>query len=184
MADAALGLLGREGARAVTHRAVEAEAGLPPGTCANYYPTRAALLVAMAERIFLLLAPDPARLDELAELPAVDAAPAYAGYVVERLLARPNLARALIELRLEAARNPDVAEPLARFLRTGFAQDVAFHRDRGLPGGEQTVLALHHVVNGIVLDALTLPLGPESTPVDHARAAATALTANAHHTAG
>ena len=40
-----------EGSRALTHRAVDARAELPAGTCANYFPSRSALLLAMAERI-------------------------------------------------------------------------------------------------------------------------------------
>lgn len=173
--DAALELLGREGGRAVTHRGVDAEAGLPAGTCANYYRSRPGLFEAMAQRIFTLLTPDPDRLEGLAVLPVEEAGPAYAGYVVERLLDRPNLARALIELRLEASRSPDVAAPLATFLRAGLDADVAFHEARGLPGGREHVLRLHHLVNGILLDAVTIPLDPDADPITQARAAATAL---------
>lgn len=168
--DAALELLGREGARAVTHRAVDAEAGTPAGTCANYFRSRADLLAGMAQRVFVLLAPDPARLEELAELPVDEAGPAYAGYVVERLMARPNLARALLELRLEAARTPDVAHALTEFLRAGLDADVDFHTSRGLPGGREHVLRLHHLVDGIVLDALTIPLDPDADPIAQVRA--------------
>lgn len=175
VADAALELLGREGARAVTHRAVDVEAGVPAGTCVNYFRSRSDLLAGTAKRIFTLLEPDPVRLADLEALPAHEAGPAYAGYVVERLLARPNLARALIELRLEAARTPDVAQPLADFLRAGFDADVAFHSTRGLPGGRVHVLRLHHLVNGILLDALTIPLDAEVDPVDQAQASAAAL---------
>lgn len=172
VADAALEILGRDGARGVTHRAVDAEAGLPPGTCANYFPTRAELLVGMAQRVFDGLAPDPGRLAELAALEGEDAGAEYVGYVVERLLGRPNLARALLELRLEASRNPAVAAPLAEFLRRGLADDVAFHEARELPGGREHVLRLHHVVNGIVLDTLTVPLDPGADPVASAKDAA------------
>ncbi|RLZ04452.1 TetR family transcriptional regulator [Kocuria tytonicola] len=175
VADAALQLLGRDGARAVTHRAVDAEAGVPTGTCANYFGTRSDLLEGMAQRIFAVLAPDSRRLEELASLDAAEAGPAYAGYVVERLLARPVLARALIELRLEAARNPEVAEPLGAFLRAGFEADVEFHNSRGLPGGRDAVLRLHHLVNGILLDALTIRLDSTADPVAQARNSAAAL---------
>ncbi|WP_313022793.1 TetR family transcriptional regulator [Mobilicoccus sp.] len=173
--DAALELLGREGARAVTHRAVDAEARVPTGTCANYFRSRSDLLAGIAQRIFVLLAPNPDRLDELAELPVDDAGPAYAGYALERLLAHPNLARALVELRLEAPRSPEVAQPLTEFLRAGFDMDVEFHAARGLPGGREHVLRLHHLVNGIVLDALTIPLAPDIDPVTQAKDTARAL---------
>ncbi|WP_050349230.1 TetR/AcrR family transcriptional regulator [Arsenicicoccus sp. oral taxon 190] len=173
--DAALEVLGRDGARAVTHRAVDVEADLPAGTTANYFPSRADLLTGMASRIFALLAPAEDRLADLERLPSDHAGPEYAAYVVERLLARPTLARALLELRLEASRNPSVAEPLTTFLRDGLDADVAFHTDRGLPGGRDHVIRLHHLVNGILLDALTVPLAPERDPLDEVRLAATAL---------
>ena len=42
--DAALTVIGRDGMRALTHRAVDAEAGFPPGTTSNHFRTRHALL--------------------------------------------------------------------------------------------------------------------------------------------
>lgn len=41
---AALGLLGTEGARALTHRRVDERAGLPQGSTSNHFRTRAALI--------------------------------------------------------------------------------------------------------------------------------------------
>lgn len=175
IADAALAVLGDLGGRGLTHRAVDARAAVPAGTCANYFPTRSDLLVGLAERIFVLLAPEPDRLAALADVPAAQAAPEYAGYVAERLLARPELARALLELRLEGARSRAVGEPLARFLRAGLAADVEFHERRGLPGGTSYVVLLHHLVEGIVLDAATQPLRPRDDPVATAKDAARRL---------
>jgi DNA-binding transcriptional regulator YbjK len=175
--DAALEVLGREGSRALTHRAVDARARVPAGTCANYFPSRAALMLAMAQRIFARIAPEPGRLDELARVPDEDALAAYTGYVVERLLRNPDLARALIELRLEASRAPDVAEALAPFLRDGLRDDIAFHGERGLNAGETLVPLLHHVVNGVLLDHLTIPLEPQRDPTETAKAAARLLSA-------
>lgn len=176
LARAAIAVLGDEGPRALTHRAVDRQARLPLGTCANYFPTRAELMLAMAHEIFQLLAPDTDRLEQLADLPAEDATAGYAAYVTERLLEHPHVATALIELRLEAARSEDVRAVLAPVLHNGFEADVAFHQDRGLPGGRDQVLLLHHVVNGAVLDALTMPLCPESPAGDVVARAARRLT--------
>ncbi len=173
--DAALEILGRDGARALTHRAVDARAGVPTGTCANYFPTRAALLLALAQGAFARLAPDPERIATLAQTPDGEALGAYTAYVVERLLAQPDLARALIELRLEASRSAEVAAVVGPFLRQGLRDDVDFHEARGLLGGEDLVLLLHHLVDGILLDHLTVPLVPASDPVAVARRAANAL---------
>ncbi|HEX5290102.1 MAG TPA: TetR family transcriptional regulator, partial [Streptosporangiaceae bacterium] len=37
--DAAIQVLGERGIRALTHRAVDAEAGVAAGSAANYFPT-------------------------------------------------------------------------------------------------------------------------------------------------
>lgn len=173
--DAALETLGGEGGRALTHRAVDARAGLPTGTCANYFPSRSELMSAMARRSFERLAPTPDELDRLQPLQGQDAVAAYAQYATQRLLSQPTLALALVELRLEAARNPEVRALVLPFLRRGFAQDVEFHASRGLDGGAELVEALHHVANGIVLDRLTTPLRPDADPVETAGWAARRL---------
>ena len=170
--DAALEVLGRDGARSLTHRAVDAEARLPQGTCANYFSSRSALLAGMAERLFVVFAPDGERLDEIAALPVGDAGPAYVAYGLERLLERPSLARAWIELRLEAARSAELAELVGAVVRGGFEANVRFCEERGLPGGREAVLLLHHLVDGMALDALTIPMDDGSRREDRIRTAA------------
>jgi AcrR family transcriptional regulator len=49
--DAAIAVLAEQGARGLTHRAVDAAAGLPPGTTSNYARTRVALLTLALARI-------------------------------------------------------------------------------------------------------------------------------------
>jgi AcrR family transcriptional regulator len=51
IADAAIEVLGRDGLRALTHRAVDARAGLPQGTCSYHHRTRRSLLAAALNRI-------------------------------------------------------------------------------------------------------------------------------------
>jgi DNA-binding transcriptional regulator YbjK len=48
--DAAIGVLGESGIHALTHRAVDAAAGLPPGSASNHFRTRDALLDAVVGR--------------------------------------------------------------------------------------------------------------------------------------
>ncbi|QNE20042.1 TetR family transcriptional regulator [Kribbella qitaiheensis] len=156
LADAGLAVLAESGARGLTHRAVDAAAGLPAGTASNYFRTRDALLGALGERIFERLAPDDAVLAPLAERePSIDLVVDYVRYIVERLLGRPELSLALFDLRLEAARNPGLHEILARTLRQGFDTDVSFHVQAGLPGGAEEVRLLHFALDGLVLDQLT-----------------------------
>lgn len=166
LTDAALQVLGDSGSRGLTHRAVDRAAGVPQGSTANYFPSRASLILAMAQRIFVCLAPDPRRLEELADVPQDQAVVDYAVYATERLMADKTLTLALLELRLEAARNPEVSAVLAPFLRAGFEADSAFHDARRLRGGPSAVLVTHHLVTGAVFDALTVPLDPARQPVD------------------
>ncbi|MEV0550908.1 TetR family transcriptional regulator [Nocardia salmonicida] len=49
--DAAIEVLGTGGSRALTHRAVDRAADLPPGSTSNYFRTREALLCGLAERL-------------------------------------------------------------------------------------------------------------------------------------
>jgi len=48
--DAAITVLGSQGIRQLTHRAVDAAAGLPAGSASNYFKTRDALVDAIIER--------------------------------------------------------------------------------------------------------------------------------------
>jgi AcrR family transcriptional regulator len=48
--DAAIAVLGESGIHALTHRAVDAAAGLPAGSASNHFRTRDALLGAVVER--------------------------------------------------------------------------------------------------------------------------------------
>lgn len=49
--DAAIELLGTQGLKALTHRRVDQEAQLPPGSTSNYFRTRDALLTGVADAI-------------------------------------------------------------------------------------------------------------------------------------
>lgn len=51
LSDAAIRVLARAGAHGLTHRAVDAMAGVPVGTTSRYFRTRAALLLVAAEAV-------------------------------------------------------------------------------------------------------------------------------------
>lgn len=161
LGDAAVTVLARQGARGLTHRAVDRAAGVAPGTTSNYFRTRQALLEGVVRRIAARLAPDPRVVARLAE--AVPDRASYAAHlrdVVRRLLADPDVALAWWEVRLESARQPWVAELVADTVGTWFAQDLAHQRASGLPGGPAEVALLHYAVDGLVLDRLTVPIDP------------------------
>src|SRR6478609_4318410 len=51
--DAALELVGTQGMRGLTHRAVDAAAELPAGSTSNYFRTREALVLGIVERFIV-----------------------------------------------------------------------------------------------------------------------------------
>ncbi|WP_232547177.1 TetR/AcrR family transcriptional regulator [Propioniciclava soli] len=159
LADAGIRVLAEEGARGLTHRAVDASAGAPRGTASNYFPTRDALIAALVERIEERLTPDPGAIPSRASrLPDRSLFADYVRDVVRRLSADRHVALALLELRLEAARRPAVARALGTWRQRAFEGDVEFNHRSGLPGGRTEIALMHHAIDGLMLDHLTVPL--------------------------
>lgn len=167
LADAALAVLAREGGRGLTHRAVDAEAGVPQGTTSNYFRSRTELIAALADRITVRLTPDQETLDRLGALPPTrELFTLYVRDIVRRLTAERDVTLALFELRLEAARRPELAEVIGPWLRLGFANDVAFNTAAGLPGGEREIALFHYALDGLMLDRLTVSIDPDASTDD------------------
>lgn len=115
VAEAALDVLAQHGSRGLTHRAVDAAAGLPPGSTSYYYRSRAALLSACVQR---LVEDDHAELDTLAATsigtdPA-ELAGSLAGILHRWLTIGRQRHLARYELTLESVRRPEVAAELHR----------------------------------------------------------------------
>lgn len=167
LADAAISVVADEGMRGLTHRAVDARAGAPTGTTSNYFRSRDALVDAVVTRIGERLTPDPETHAELgARPPGVDLFADYLRDIVRRLLDNRTVTLALYTLRLEAARNPAVAERLNSWMRDGFAADVTFNRDAGLPGDAFDIALFHYAIEGLVLDRLTVSIDAETSTDD------------------
>ncbi|MER5813421.1 TetR family transcriptional regulator [Streptomyces sp. NPDC002033] len=159
--DAAIEVMAREGSRGLTLRAVDKEAGVPTGTASNYFAHRGQLLVQILHRTRERLAPGPAELE----------GPLDTEELLRRLLARMRRERsvqiAVLELRLEATRRPELHEELARFLGAELEENIAGHLDAGLPGDRDGVLLLYFAMLGLHLDDLTLPAMAAAHPADH-----------------
>jgi AcrR family transcriptional regulator len=167
LADAGIAVLAREGSRGLTHRAIDAEAGVPVGTTSNYFRTREALFTGLFERIGTRLAPTPADLEARAEeQPTRELFAGYTRDIVRRLTTQREVTLALYELRLEAARRPELAASLGAWQRTGFDGDVAFNEATGLPGGRREIALFHYAIEGLVFDRLTSPIDPETSTDD------------------
>ncbi len=167
LADAGIAVLAREGSRGLTHRAVDGEAEVPLGTTSNYFRSRTALVAGIFERIGSRLAPTA---EDLTRRAAVPPSPElFADYIrdiVRRLLGHREVTLALFELRLEAARHPELAAALSEWQRAAFAADVAFNDDAGLPGGRREVALFHYAIDGLILDRLTSPIDPDADTDD------------------
>ncbi|MGW0190586.1 TetR/AcrR family transcriptional regulator [Streptomyces sp. NPDC003362] len=158
LVDAGVEVLAREGARGLTFRAVDAEAGVPVGTASNYFAGRDDLLRQIDARVHTRLAPDPRVLSELMRAPK-DLALVTA--LMHDLMARAVRDRtgwlALLELRLEATRRPELRESYTKSVREQLLYGMEFHRDAGLPGGDETVVVLYLAMLGLILEHVTLP---------------------------
>ncbi|WP_449349923.1 TetR/AcrR family transcriptional regulator [Streptomyces shaanxiensis] len=158
LVDAGVEVLAREGARGLTFRAVDAEAGVPVGTASNYFTSRDDLLRQIDTRLHVRLAPNP---EVLAELMARPKDRSLVAAFMHDLMARATGDRtgylALLELRLEATRRPELRASYTKSVRADLEEGIRFHREAGLPGGDETVTVLYLAVLGLLLEHLTLP---------------------------
>ncbi|CAM3845691.1 TetR/AcrR family transcriptional regulator [Isoptericola cucumis] len=163
-------MLADEGVHGLTHRSVERAAGLPPGTAANYFRSREALLVAAATRIVELHLADAREATERAVPPAADAR-ATLDLMTDLLAASLHDAAtrqrerylAIAELQLEARRRPALAAALSGLATQASELTALMHADTGLdvdPGAVPTLVVLY---GGALLTLVT-----GSVPVDEA----------------
>lgn len=64
---------------------------------------------------------------------------------------------ALLELRLEATRRPELRAVLTERVRADVEANVAYHEDSGLPGDATAVRLLYLAFNWLIVEQLTLP---------------------------
>lgn len=158
LVDAAIEVLAREGARGLTFRAVDAQAGVPAGTTSNYFGNRDDLFTQAGGRIYERLQPDGATIAASLQGPRDhQRVVALVRELVERIVAYRSGYLALLELRLEATRRPELRAVLTRTIRADIDANIAYHLDSGLPGDATTVVLLYLAVNWLIVERLTLP---------------------------
>ncbi|MFK0253961.1 TetR/AcrR family transcriptional regulator [Streptomyces sp. NPDC090445] len=157
--DAAIEVLAREGSRGLTLRAVDAEAGVPTGTASNYFANRTQLLGQILHRTRERLAPDPA------DLPTPLDARVLLMLLLERMRRERSVHIAMLELRLEGIRRPELQAEMAAFQAAELEANIAWHLDAGLPGDRQGVLLLYLAMLGLIVDDLTVPTMLEAYPM-------------------
>ncbi|WP_406062056.1 TetR family transcriptional regulator [Streptomyces sp. NBC_01077] len=156
--DAAIQVLADEGARGLTFRAVDARAGVPTGTSSNYFRDRDQLLSQVADRIFVRLTPAPGVIDAaLLPTPSRALVVELMRQLAQRLAAERTCYLGLFELRLEAARRPELRTQLTKVLRADLDLNIRLHVDSGMPGDADTVRLLYFALTGLLFDHFTVP---------------------------
>ena len=157
--DAAIRILGTHGARALTHRAVDRELGLPEGSTSNYFRTRHALLEAVFEQICALDAHFVERLAEISSgmEPGIESVVHLVTTAVNNWVVEPQdrvRQRARIEIYLISSGDDMLANTVSEF-RDDFRRRLAeVFANLGVPidqGGMRLVISL---ADGMILDEL------------------------------
>ncbi|HEU4346251.1 MAG TPA: TetR family transcriptional regulator [Actinoplanes sp.] len=156
--DAAIRVLGEGGIKALTHRAVDAVAGLPAGSASNYFRTREALLNAVVERFSereranwdeLAVQMNPTTPRELAEAMIV--------FAREATGTHRTLTLARYAILVEAANQPALR---AQLLATGARVNAWFMnwlRVAGSTDPERDAPLLMNHGTGLILHQLAMP---------------------------
>ncbi|QBF45138.1 TetR/AcrR family transcriptional regulator [Janibacter limosus] len=146
------------GMRGLTHRAVDAEAGLSQGSTSGYLRTRLALVSALAEFIAAGL------IDSVEELAGEQQAGEPVATVVEHALdlfagwlREPEALLAKAELAQEAMRQPEVAEALepARLRIEGIVGQILVRA--GVGDVQTSAQAIIAAMEGVLASALAKP---------------------------
>ncbi|WP_350280397.1 TetR family transcriptional regulator C-terminal domain-containing protein [Kribbella sp. HUAS MG21] len=145
IADAAIHLVATRGLRGLTHRAVDAEAGLPPGSTSYYLRTRNALLTACVSRMLTR---------DVAGRPPAGADPieVLVGQTVTLARERPDDLVARYELSLEASRQPELRAAIdegGRQLRAMLGQLL---EGSGVPDPEAAAWPVAAMLDGLLYD--------------------------------
>lgn len=151
IADAAVHVVATRGMRGLTHRAVDAEAGLPQGSTSAYFRTRKALVEGVVRR---LADQDTAEVAGLAGVTDLDALAAGMARVLDAWMTtgrERTLAR--YACLLEATHHPELRGILAHGAQ---ARDLARQmlERAGVPDAERQGRALVAFLDGLLFDRL------------------------------
>lgn len=149
LADAAIRIVADHGLRGLTHRAVDAAAGLPQGSTSNHFRTRAALVEAVADRILALeldiaagaLTPG----DNLGEFLT-----GLARFAVDLITDHADLARVRLTLLLAW---PQRFVDGHRWYQAAVRQALTA---AGVAASERAAAALTDLLDGLILHAVTV----------------------------
>ncbi|MFE1030128.1 TetR/AcrR family transcriptional regulator [Streptomyces sp. NPDC058818] len=158
LVDAAIEVLAEQGARGLTFRAVDTKAAVPGGTASNYFANRDDLLTQAGARVYERLHPDEATIARQRTAGRDrDTYVVLMRELVDRITSFRTGYLALLELRLEATRRPELRAVLTERIRADVAANVSYHEASGLPGDAMAVKLLYLALNWLIVEQLTLP---------------------------
>ncbi|MBL7486898.1 TetR family transcriptional regulator [Frankia sp. AgB1.9] len=165
--DAAIDLLGEQGVRALTHRAVDAAAGLSAGSTSNYFRTREALFDAIVERF---AARERANWEELAARleprTTTDLARALAVFARDSAGRDRALTLSRYAILVEASRRPELRAQLGATGARVNTWFVTWLRLVGSTDPDHHVHVVGNYLTGLVLHQLAIP-DPDFDPTAH-----------------
>ena len=158
LAAAAMTVVAEGGLRALTHRAVDAAAGVPAGTTSAYLRTRAALLAALTEHVASSL------LEGVEELTGRLGPTSAESEVVEGTTAllrawvrQPDLVLVRAELMLEAIRSTELHDLFLPWREQLVAMVAGVAEAKGVPDATRRSAAVVSALEGILTGALLQP---------------------------
>ncbi|MEU2794482.1 TetR/AcrR family transcriptional regulator [Streptomyces sp. NPDC007100] len=156
--DAAVGVLGGEGARRLTYQAVDAAAGVPSGTTSNYFRNRAALIDGIVDH---LQARERRDWEEFARQADPADVPELADTVTRflRYATGPGRARtaARFALYLEASARPELRAPLTRGRQAVAGWGSEWMRRFGSPTPQRHCELLLDYLDGVAFHQVAFP---------------------------
>lgn len=157
--DTAMTLLGEQGSRALTHRAVDRAADLPEGTASNYFRTRDALIAGILERLTHAEAEAMAALRFRRPSAGSVGAVAELGAEMIRFMLGPGrtLTLARHALFLEASWRPELRPALVRASQTWWTATADLLAATGSPEPERHGRWLLAYIDGLLADQLCRP---------------------------
>lgn len=166
--DAAISVAAHKGLRGLTHRAVEANAGLPAGSTTYYFPTRAALLRGVLERTLELdeqdavgegasAHPSGAERQESGPPDISELAGAWTGALLHLLGPGRERTLARYMLYLESRHDPELAPILDTANRQLAGRLEEFARAAGSAAPRRDARVLVALLDGLLYDRLARP---------------------------
>ncbi|MEV5835876.1 TetR family transcriptional regulator [Nocardia sp. NPDC052112] len=156
--DATIEVLAQQGARGLTFRAVDKKAGVPAGTASNYFADRDDLLTQAGGWFYERSAPSAATMADLAKCAKTLA---YSTEPMRETVGRIEAFRtgylAMLELRLEATRRPELRAVMTEAVCADLDFNVRNHLEAEPPGDENSVILRYLALNWLIVDRLTLP---------------------------